>query len=157
MDESDISERLTRVRIWAPKGQKPVIQFDFNLNHVSVIAGLTRTNCQFRLHEGSVKMEEIVEFLEALKAQFRQSLLVVWGRWKTHRSRLLRDYLDTLNGQIRSPSFRSTRPISIPSNTCGPGSATSAGRLLSTRLSQHAKARDKHKSAQKRPSIIAAC
>jgi hypothetical protein len=29
-------------------GQTPVIQFHFNWNHVSVIAGLTRTNCLFR-------------------------------------------------------------------------------------------------------------
>ena len=68
MDESGISERPTRVRTWAPKGQTPVIQFHFNWNHVSVIAGLTRTNCMFRLHEGSIKKEEAVEFLKALKA-----------------------------------------------------------------------------------------
>lgn len=64
MDESGISERPTRVRTWAPKGQTPVIQFHFNWNHVSVIAGLTRTNCLFRLHEGSIKKKEVVEFLK---------------------------------------------------------------------------------------------
>lgn len=63
MDESGISERPTRVRTWAPKGQTSIIQFHFNWNHVSVIAGLTRTNCLFRLHEGSIKKEEIVQFL----------------------------------------------------------------------------------------------
>ena len=56
------------MRTWAPKGKTPVIQFHFNWTHVSVIAGLTRTNCLFRLHEGSIKKEEIVEFLKALKA-----------------------------------------------------------------------------------------
>ncbi|GAB1381939.1 hypothetical protein MASR1M50_02570 [Burkholderiales bacterium] len=48
VDESGISERPTRVRTWAPKGQTPIIQFHFNWTHVSVIAGLTRTNCLFR-------------------------------------------------------------------------------------------------------------
>ena len=43
------------------------VQFHFNWNHVSVIAGLTRTNCLFRLHEGGIKKEEIVGFLKALK------------------------------------------------------------------------------------------
>ena len=33
--------------------------------HVSVIAGLTRTNCLFRLHEGSFKKESPVEYLWA--------------------------------------------------------------------------------------------
>ena len=101
MDESGISERPTRVRTWAPKGQTPVIQFHFNWNHVSVIAGLTRTNCMFRLHEGSIKKEEAVEFLKALKAHLKQPLLVIWDGAKPHRSRLVRDYLDTLNGHIQ--------------------------------------------------------
>ena len=100
MDESDISERPTRVRTWAPKGQTPIIQFHFNWNHVSVIAGLTRTNCLFRLHEGGIK-KEIVEFLKALKAHLKQPLLVVWDGLKAHRSRVVRDYLDALEGHIQ--------------------------------------------------------
>ncbi len=45
------------MRTWAPKGQTPIIQFHFNWTHISVIAGLSRSNCLFRLHEGSVKKE----------------------------------------------------------------------------------------------------
>ena len=101
VDESGISERPTRVRTWALKGQTPVIQFHFNWNHVSVIAGLTHTNCLFRLHEGSIRKEEIVEFLKALKAHLKQPLLVIWDGLKAHRSRLVRDYLDGLNGHIQ--------------------------------------------------------
>lgn len=101
VDESGISERPPRVRTWAPKGQTPIIQFHFNWNHVSVIAGMTRTNCMFRLHEGSIKKEEIVDFLKALKAHLKQPLLVIWDGLKAHRSRLVRDYLDTLNGHIQ--------------------------------------------------------
>ena len=48
IDESGISERPTRVRTWALKGQTPIIQFHFNWNHVSIIAGLSRTNFLFR-------------------------------------------------------------------------------------------------------------
>ena len=44
IDESGLSERPTRVRTWAPKGQTPVVQFHFNWKHVSAIAGLTRLN-----------------------------------------------------------------------------------------------------------------
>jgi len=63
VDESGISERPTRVRTWAPNGQTLVIQFHFNWNHVPVIAGITRTNCMFRLHDGSIKKEEVVDLL----------------------------------------------------------------------------------------------
>lgn len=75
-----------------------MIQFHFNWNHVSVIAGLTRTNFLFRLHEGSIKKEEIVEFLKALKAHLKQPLLVIWDALRAHRSRLVRGYLDDLGG-----------------------------------------------------------
>jgi len=101
VDESGISERQTRVRTWAPKGQTPIIQFHFNWNHISVIAGLTRTNCLFRLHEGSIKKEEIIEFLKALKAHLKQPLLVIWDGLKAHRSRLVRECLDSLAAHIQ--------------------------------------------------------
>ena len=65
-----MSERPTRIRTWALKGHTPVIQFHFNWHHVSVIAGLTRVNFLFRLHEGSIKKEQVVEFLKALRSHF---------------------------------------------------------------------------------------
>ena len=70
-------------------------------SHVSVIAGLSRNNFLFRLHEGSIKKEEIVEFLKALKAHLKQPLLVIWDSLKAHRSRLVRQYLDGLAGHIQ--------------------------------------------------------
>ncbi len=159
VDESGISERPTRVRTWAPKGQTPVIQFHFNWNHVSVIAGITRTNCMFRLHEGSIKKEEVVDFLKALKAHLKQPLLVLWDGLKAHRSRLVRDYLDTLNGHIQIAFLPPYAPDLNPveylwawlkrhalANYC----PNDLGEL-------HTTARNKLKSAQKRPSIIAAC
>ena len=54
IDDSGLSERPTRVRTWAPKGLTPVIQFHFNWKRLSVIAGLTRLNCLFRFHDGSI-------------------------------------------------------------------------------------------------------
>jgi DDE superfamily endonuclease len=101
VDESGISERSTRMRTWAPKGQTPIIQFLFNWHHISVIAGLTPTNCLFRLQEGSIKKEEIVEFLKALKAQLKQKLLVIWDGLKAHRSRLVREYVDSQERHIQ--------------------------------------------------------
>ena len=48
-------------------GETPVIQYHFNWKHVSVIAGLTRTNCLFRFHDGAIRSLQIVEFLKALE------------------------------------------------------------------------------------------
>ena len=159
MDESGISERPTRVRTWSPKGQTPIIQFHFNWTHVPVIAGLKRTNCLFRLHEGSIKKEEIVQFLKALKAHLKQPLLVIWDGLKAHRSRLVRHYLDTLNGHIQIAFLHPYAPDLNPVEYLWAWLKRHAlGNYCPNDLSElHTTARNKLKSAQQRPSIIAAC
>lgn len=154
-----MSERPTRVKTWAPKGCTPVIQFHFNWKHLSVIAGLTKTNALFRFHEGSIKKEQIVEFLKALKAHLRQPLLIIWDGLRAHRSKLVREYLDSTNGQIHVAFLPPYSPDLNPveylwawlkrhalANFC-PGNLDEL----------QATARNKLKSAQRRPSIIMAC
>ena len=89
------------MRTWAPRGQTPIIQFHFNWTHISVIAGLSRTNFLFRLHEGSIKKEQHVEFLKALRAHLKRPLLVIWDGLKAHRSKLVREYLDSTDGAVQ--------------------------------------------------------
>ncbi len=159
IDESGLSQRPTRVRTWAVKGESPVVQFCFNWDHLSVIAGMHFRSACFRIHQGSVKKEEIVEFLKALKTQIGRPLLVIWDGLKSHRSALVRQYLDSLGGQIRIAFLPPYAPDLNPVE------------YLWAWLKRHAlanycpnnlrelqtMARNKLKSAQKRPSIIAAC
>ena len=119
VDESGISERPTRVRTWAPKGQTPIIQFHFNWTHVSVIAGLTRTNCLFRLHEGSIKKEELVDLLKALKTHLKQPLLVIWDGAGRITVISCATTSTAWMGISRLRSCRPTRPTSIRWNICG--------------------------------------
>ena len=159
VDESGLSERPTRVRTWAPVGQTPVIQFHFNWKHLSVIAGLTYTHCVFRFHEGSIKSAQIVEFLKALKAHFKQPLSIVWDGLRAHRSNVVRDYLDSTQGHLQVAFLPPYAPDLNPveylwawlkrhalANYC-PNTLTELGTT----------ARHKLKSAQRRPSVIAAC
>jgi transposase len=159
IDESGISERPTRVRTWAPRGQTPIIQFHFNWKHLSVIAGLTRTNYLFRFHEGSIKKEQIVEFLKALKAHLKQPLLIILDGLRAHKSKLVREYLDSTNGHIQIAFLPPYAPDLNPveylwawlkrhalANFC----PNNLDELQTT-------ARNKLKSAQHRPSIIMAC
>ena len=50
----------------------------------SVIAGLSRTSRLFRLHQESIKREQHVEFLKALRAHLKQPLLIIWDGLKAH-------------------------------------------------------------------------
>ena len=101
IDESGLSERPTRVRTWAPRGQTPVLQYHFNWHQLSVIAGISFRRFYFRLFPGAIKGAQIIEFLNALGRQIRKPLLVIWDGLPAHRSALVREYLDALKGAIQ--------------------------------------------------------
>lgn len=159
VDESGLSERPTRLRTWAPVGQTPVIQFPFHWKPLSVIAGLTRTNGLFRFHEGSLKKEQSVRCLQASKAHLKHPLLIVWDGVRAHRSKGVRDYLDSPQGHLQvaflPPSAPELNPLeyrwawlmrhALP-HDC-PSHLTEVT----------ATARNKLNSAQRRASVIAAC
>jgi hypothetical protein len=101
IDESGLSERPTRVRTWAPRGETPVLQYHFNWHQLSVIAGITFRRFYFRLFPGAIKSPQIIEFLNALGRQIRKPLLVIWDGLPAHRSALVREYLEALKGAIQ--------------------------------------------------------
>ncbi len=159
IDESGLSERPTRVRTWAPRGCTPVVQFHFNWKHVSAIAGLTRTNFLFRLYDGAVRSAQIVEFLKALRSQLKRRLLIVWDGAAQHKSRIVRDYLDSTKGAIQMALLPGYAPDLNPveylwawlkrhalANFC----PNSLAELKTA-------ARNKLRSGQHRRSIITAC
>jgi transposase len=101
VDESGLSERPTRVTTWAPKGQTPVLQYSFNWQQLSLMAGVSFWRLYFRFFHGAIKGPQIVEFLKALKDTIGGKLLMIWDGLPAHRSRLVRDYVESLNGQIQ--------------------------------------------------------
>jgi transposase len=159
IDESGLSERPTRVRTWALKGQTPVVQFHFNWHQLSLIAGMHFSSMCFRLHEGAIAKEQVVEFLKALLAQMHQRLLIIWDSSRPHRSHRVRDYVASTAGRIKlhflPPYAPELNPVEFLwawlkrhalANFC-PDNFTE---LRDT-------ARGKLKSAQRRSLIIASC
>jgi len=45
-------------------------------------------------------VEQVVDFLKALVRHLDQPLLIVWDRLPGHRSRLVQDYIASLQGRI---------------------------------------------------------
>jgi len=101
IDESGLSERPHRCRTWAPRGQTPVLQYRFNWNHLSVIAGLTWWNFYFRLYPGSINKERVVEFLRHLLRHIPGKMLIVWDRLSAHRSLRVRDFIAAQEDRIQ--------------------------------------------------------
>jgi transposase len=100
VDESGLSERPTRVKTWAPKGQTPVLQYSFNWKQLSLIAGVTFWRFYFRFFPGPIRGPQLVEYLRALKSQIHGKLLVIWDGLPAHRSRVVRDYVESLGDHI---------------------------------------------------------
>jgi len=89
----------------------------------------------------------------------KQPLLVIWDGLKAHRSRLVREYLDSLAGQIQIAFLPPYAPDLNPVEYLWAWLKRHAlANYCPNDLSElHTTARNKLKSAQKRPSIIAAC
>lgn len=67
---------------------------------MSAIAGLSFSGFCFQLYVGSIKSPEVVDFLICLRRHIKTPLLIVWDRLPAHRSKLVKEYLDTLGGLI---------------------------------------------------------
>lgn len=89
------------MRSWAPKGQTPVLQYSFNWKQLSLIAGVSLWRLYFRFFHGTIKGPQIVEFLKALVATVRGKLLIIWDGLPAHRSRVVRDYVESLAGHVQ--------------------------------------------------------
>jgi transposase len=108
IDESGLSERPTRVKTWAPRGETPILQHSFNWKQLSLIAGVTFWRFYFRFFPGAIKAPQLVEFLKALTQQIDGKLLIVWDGLPAHRSRLVRAYVESLGDRIvleRLPAY----------------------------------------------------
>ena len=101
VDESGVSERPTRIKTWGIRGETPVVQFHFNWHQLSLIAGMHFNGVCFRLHDGTIAKEQVVEFLKALLAHWRRPLLILWDSLQAHRSHLVRDYVASTEGRIK--------------------------------------------------------
>jgi transposase len=100
VDESGLSERPHRCRTWAPKGQTPVLQYHFNWNLLSAMAGVTWWNFYFRLFKGTIRSPQVVEFLTHLLRHIPGQVLVIWDGATTHRSKIVRDFVAGQNGRL---------------------------------------------------------
>lgn len=89
-------------------GQTPQLEFSFNWGKLSVIAGVTWTRFYFRLHRGTIKAAQAVEFLRQLQSQIKGALLVIWDGLAVHRSRKVKSWVEQTAGKValaRLPAY----------------------------------------------------
>jgi transposase len=158
VDESGFSQRPARKRTWAPRGQTPLLEFNFNWKRVSAIAGVSFYELWFALHEGTIRAPQVVEFIRQLRARIGQKLLLVWDGLKAHSSRVVRAFLDSLAGAVRVERLPAYAPELNPVEFLwGYLKNHPLANLTPDALWKLSKAaRNALFKAQKRPSVIAA-
>lgn len=75
-------------------------QYSFNWKQLSVTAGIMYWQFYFRLFPGPIKGSQIIEFLKALRRQIGRKLPIVRDGLGVHKSRLVRNYLESLDSEI---------------------------------------------------------
>ena len=100
VDESGLTQKPAVKKTWAPVGETPVLELNFNWEKLSVIGGITLKSLYFQLHEESIKAEQVVAFLQHLQRHIPGKLLVVWDNLAAHRSKTVAKYLGTTKGRV---------------------------------------------------------
>jgi len=108
IDESGLSERPTAGQDLGAQrpdaGPAIQLQLEATVGH----RGISFWTFYFRLHAGAIRGPQFVEFLQALTKQIRGKLLVIWDGLPAHRSRVVKDYVEALDGHLvleRLPAY----------------------------------------------------
>lgn len=146
------------MKTWAPKGETPVLQYSFNWQQLSLMAGVSFWRLYFRFFHGAIKGPQIVEFLKALKDTIGGKLLIIWDGLPAHRSRLVRNYVDSLEGQIQLERLPAYAPEINPAEYAfGYAKQRELANLCVDTIEEvRAYATRRLKSMQRRPKLIRA-
>ena len=101
-DESGIRSDYHTGTTWAPRGQTPVVSSTgrrFSLNMISAVSA--QGEFRFMLHEGSVGAKVFLEFLKRLMIGAQKSVFVIVDGHPIHKAKLIKTYVDSLDGKLK--------------------------------------------------------
>ena len=70
-----------------------MLEFNFNYEVLSAIAGMTFWNFYFQLFPQSIRSAQVIAFLQHLKRYLRRPVLVIWDRLSAHKSRMTQNWI----------------------------------------------------------------
>jgi transposase len=101
-DEAGIRSDYHSGTTWAPVGETPVVTVTgrrFSLNMISAVS--PREDFCFMVHAGSVTAPVFKDFLSRLMIGVTRPVFVIVDGHPIHKSRVVQDYVEGLNGQLR--------------------------------------------------------
>ena len=101
-DESGVRSDYHTGHTWAPKGETPVLSATgkhFSLNMISAVSA--QGQLRFMLHQGTVTATVFKEFLKRLMVGTTKPVFVIVDGHPTHKAKLVKKYVESLNGQLK--------------------------------------------------------
>lgn len=94
-DESGLSLIPLMGRTWAPRGCTPTIKHNAHWEKLSAIGSMTLDgSTHFRVHDGSIRSEQIIEYLkQLLRYNKRRHTVLLWDGSRTHTSNATKEFL----------------------------------------------------------------
>jgi Transposase and inactivated derivatives len=86
------------------------MQETFNWKSLSIIGGLVLLQFYFQIYAGSIKGPQVIQFLQHLQRHVPGKLLILWDGASIHRSRVVRDYLESTDGRVEVERFPAYAP-----------------------------------------------
>jgi transposase len=96
-----------------------VLQYHFNWKTLSAMTGVTWWNFYFRLFPGTIRGRQVVEFLGHLLRHLPGNLLFVSDGLRSHRSRLVWDFVREQHGRLRLEFLPAYAPALNPAGYLG--------------------------------------
>ena len=96
-------------KTWSQKGRRPGTKTKENRDRISVTSAVTHDgNLYFMIKEGSMDSNDTIRFLEQLLSEIHGFLYMFWDNITIHRSRIVKDFLETHNDRLitgRIPAY----------------------------------------------------
>lgn len=101
-DEAGVRSDSHSGRTWAPKGQTPVVESTGARHRLNLISAVNaRGEMRFMVISGKFNGPRFCEFLGRLVHNARRRVFLIVDEHPAHKSKLVRDYLESLQGKLR--------------------------------------------------------
>ena len=100
-DESGVRSDFHSGTTWALKGQTPIVESTgarFGLNMMEAIT--PRGQMQFMIIKGTVRADQICEFLKRLMHGHQNKVFLIWDGHPTHKSKKVKECIATFEGRL---------------------------------------------------------
>jgi len=101
-DESSIRSDYHSGTTWGTVGKTPVVKTTGSRFSINMIATTTaRGKMRFMTFSGTMKAPTFIDFLKRLKRSVDKPVFLIVDNHSVHRSRAVKNYLDTIDGRIK--------------------------------------------------------